>query len=126
MAYRSPEQRLRDLPDDFADEPGLDRLQPRPEQALAAAIVAQAVADARNARLPVTVRLGAAAFLQNSHLLRFWGRVANLNADAVAQLARQVLDEATTRRRQLRVVRGDRRAPRALLTPDDPTPPEAA
>jgi hypothetical protein len=127
MAYRSPEQRLRDLPDDFADAPGQPRQAPRPEQLLAASVIAQALHDAAgHLRVPREIRLGASAFLSGSEQFAFWCRVANLNPAAVAQLARQVLTETAARRRQLRAVGRDRQRARALLTPDDSTPPEAA
>ena len=66
---------------------------PSPEQRLAAAVLAQAVADARvqrNARR----RERAIAFQQGADALLFWCAVAGLDPDVIRQKARRWLGES--------------------------------
>ena len=61
----------------------------RPEQRLAAAVLAQAVADAR-LRTDWRRRLGASAFLNGADLMEFWCDVAGLDPAVVRQKARRL------------------------------------
>ena len=64
-----------------------------PQQELARAVLAQAVADACNLTLDERERLAAAAFLFNgAEVLSFWCSVGGLDPHVVRRYARQLFD----------------------------------
>jgi hypothetical protein len=64
-----------------------------PQQELARAVLAQAVADACNLTIDERERLAAAAFLLNgAEVLRFWCAVGGLDPRVVRRYARQLFD----------------------------------
>ena len=64
-----------------------------PQQELARAVLAQAVADACNLTIDERERLAAAAFLfSGAEVLWFWCAVGGLNPHLVRRYARQLLD----------------------------------
>jgi hypothetical protein len=69
---------------------GLNARSLSPEQRLAGAVLAQAVADSRNRSYDERRRRGASAFLQGADLMAFWCSVAGLDPDVVRQKARRL------------------------------------
>jgi len=65
-----------------------------PQQELARAVLAQAVADACNLTIDERERLAAAAFLLNgAEVLWFWCAVGGLDPQVVRRYARQLFDQ---------------------------------
>jgi hypothetical protein len=73
------------------DEPERSLPELRPEARLAAAVIRQAVQDARTERM-ARERIRARAFLNRSDGLHFWTHVAGLPFEAVAALAAEMLE----------------------------------
>jgi hypothetical protein len=90
--YRPAAQRARELDlRGFEDEPVCPEPQLTAEQQLAGAVLAQALADARDAKLPKANRDQARYFLTRSDGLRFWCEIAGLELHTVSSLATKVL-----------------------------------
>ncbi len=64
-----------------------------PEARLAAAVMRQALADARDAKLPAAHRQQARAFLIGREALATWATIAGLNVERVARTARRALSD---------------------------------
>jgi len=93
MAYRRAATRLRNLRDeDYPDGPEDSTPDPQPEQQLAAAVLRQALTDARNAHLPKATRDQARWFISGgSEGLQFWCEIAGLRPQIVQTLAGRAL-----------------------------------
>jgi hypothetical protein len=66
------------------------------EQRLAAAVLARAVKDARNPKLPESTRRNATAFLAGHGALDFWCAIWGVSADSVRARVRRSSESCTT------------------------------